>query len=223
MEFSEGELPVLSPGTLFDHPYRLGSEDEEVPNPELRGEKEEKQEIGPVDSLEVKDEEEDETSRIKTPSVEDGGGRTGVEYPDRSGDRSASRSPRNQRVERTKSSRSLVSRNDEETQEEEIRRQVDFYRAIDRSGPVRGPVRDQSSHSSERSPLFPSHNEGGSLENECGGNQKYDQLEEEIRRQVDFYRAIDRSGPVRGPVRGSGRVTQVKDHRSFRATTKEEA
>ena len=60
-------MPVLSPGTLFDHPYRLGSEDEEVPNPELRGEKEEKQEIGPVDSLEVKDEEEDETSRIKTP------------------------------------------------------------------------------------------------------------------------------------------------------------
>ena len=137
--------------------------------------------------------------RIKTPSVEDGGGRTGVEYPDRSGDRPASRSPRNQRVERTKSSRSSVRRNVEETREEISRcRQVDFYRAIDRSGPVRGPVRDRSS---DRSPLFPSYNDEEDRENECSRNQKYDQLEEEIRRQVDSYRAIDRSGPVRGPVR----------------------
>ena len=60
-------MPVLSPGTLFDHLNRVGSGDEEVPNPELRGEKEEKQEIGPVDSLEIKDEEEDETSSVKTP------------------------------------------------------------------------------------------------------------------------------------------------------------
>ena len=75
---------------------------------------------------------------------------------------------------------------------------MDSYRAIDRSGPVRGPVRNRSS---DRSPLFPSYNEGESREHECGGNQKYNQLEEEIRRQVDSYRAIDRSGPVRGPVR----------------------
>ena len=74
MEFSEGELPVLSPGTLFDHPNRIGSGDEEAPNPETRGEKEEKQEIGPVDSLEIKDEREDEASSIKTPAVGDGGG-----------------------------------------------------------------------------------------------------------------------------------------------------
>ena len=183
MEFSEGELPILSPGTRFDHPNRVGSRDEEVPNPELRGETEEKQEIGPVDSLEIKDEEEDETSSVKTPADGYGEGRTGGQFSDWSGDRSSDRSPRNKRVERTKSSRSLVSRNDEETQEEEIRRQVDSYRAIDRSGPVRGPVRDRSS---DRSPLFPSHHEGGSLEHECGGNQKYDQLEEEIRRQVGF-------------------------------------
>ena len=198
VEFSEGELPVLSPGTLFDHPNRVGSGDEEVPNPELRGEKKEKQEIGPVDSLEIKDEEEDEASSVKTPADGDGGGRTGGQYSDRSGDRSSDRSPRNQRVERTKSSRSLVSRNDEEIQEETPRcNQIDSYRAIDRSGPVRGPVRDRSS---DRSPLFPSYNEGESRENECSGNQKYDQLEEEIRRQVDSYRAIDRSRPVRGPV-----------------------
>ena len=234
----------------------VGSGDEEVPNPELRGEKEEKQEIGPVDSLEIKDEEEDETSLVKTPADGDGGGQTGGQFSDRSGDRSSDRSPRNKRVERTKSSRSLVSRNVEETREETSRcKQVDFYRAIDRSGPVRGPVRDRSNdgsplipsyneeedrgnecsknqkyyqveeeirrqvdsyraidrsgpvrgpvrdRSSERSPLFPSQNGGESLENECGGNQKYHQLEEEFRRQVDFYRAIDRSGPVRGPVR----------------------
>ena len=100
--------------------------------------------------------------------------------------------------------------------EEEIRRQVDSYRTIDRSGPVRGPVRDRSS---ERSPLFPSHNEGENLENECGGNQKYHQLKDEIRRQVDSYRAIDRSGPVRDRS-VTGRAT---GHRYFRATTKEEA
>ena len=102
MEFSEGELPVLSPGTLFDHPYRVGSEDEEVPNPELRGEKEEKQEIGPVDSLEIKDEEEDETSLVKTPADGDGKGQTGGQFLDRSGDRSSDRSPRNKRVETNK-------------------------------------------------------------------------------------------------------------------------
>ena len=138
-------MPVLSPGTLFDHPNRVGSEDEEAPNPKLRGEKEEKQEIGPVDSLEVKDEEEDDTSNVKTPSVDDGGGRTGVEYPDRSGDRSANRSPRSQRVERTKSSRSSVSRNVEETREEISRcRQVDFTGQLtgpDRSGDRSGTGR----------------------------------------------------------------------------------
>ena len=81
--------------------------------------------------------------------------------------------------------------------EDEICRQVDSYRAIDRSGPVRGPVWDRSN---DRSPLNPSYNEGGSQEKECSRNPKSDQLEEEIRRQVDSYRAIDRSGPVRGPV-----------------------
>ena len=174
--------------------------DEEVPNPELGGEKEEKQEIGPVDSLGKKDEEEVETSSVKTPANGDGEGRTGGQFSDRSVDRSSDRSPGNKRVEQTKSTRSLVSRNDEETQEKTSRcKLVDFYRAIDRFGPVRGPVRDRSS---DRSPFIPSYNEEEDRGNECSKNQKYDQLEEEIRRQVDSYRAIDRSGPVRGPVRG---------------------
>ena len=117
-------------------------------------------------------------------------------------DRSSDRSPLIPSYNEEEDRGNECSKNQKYDQlEEEIRRQVDFYRAIDRSGPVRGPVRDRSSHSSERSPLFPSHNEGESLENECGGNQKYHQLEEEIQRQVDSYRAIDRSGPVRGPVR----------------------
>ena len=192
MEVTEGELLPPSPGTLFDHPNCIGSGNEGAPIPELSKE-EEKREIGPVDSSEVKDEEEDEASSIETSIVSEGGGRTGGQYTDRSGDQLSDGSPRNQKEERTK--KSLFSRNDEGIQEES-RRQVDSYRAIDRSGPVRGPVRDRSS---DRSPLFPSYNEGESKEKECSRNQKYDQLEKEIRRQVDSYRAIDRTGPGTGP------------------------
>ena len=114
MEVTEGELPPLSPGTLFDHPNRIGSGNEGAPIPELRKE-EEKREIGPVDSSEVKDKEEDEASSIKTSIVSDGG-QKGGQYSDRSGDQLFDRSPRNQREERTK--KSLFSRNDEEIQEE---------------------------------------------------------------------------------------------------------
>ena len=45
MEVTEGELLPPSPGTLFDHPNRIGSENEGAPIPELS--KEEKREIGP--------------------------------------------------------------------------------------------------------------------------------------------------------------------------------
>ena len=113
-------------------------------------------------------------------------------------DRSSDRSPLFPSYNEGESKEKECSRNQKYDQlEKEIRRQVDSYRAIDRSGPVRGPVRDQSS---DRSPLSPSYNEGESKEKECSRNPKHDQLEEEIQRQVDSYRAFHRSGPVRGPV-----------------------
>ena len=156
MEVLEGECSAPFPGVfLFTSP-----------NPEVGEEKGEKRELGPVDPLKEKGEEKGEkrelgpvdpleekgkaagTSIAKTPADSDGESQRGGPFSDRSGDRSSDRSPGNKRVEQTKSSRSLVSINGEETQEEEIRRQVDSYRAIDRSGPVRGPVRDRSSDSS---------------------------------------------------------------------------
>ena len=67
--------------------------------------------------------------------------------------------------------------------EEEIRRQVDSYRSVDRSGPVWGPVHNRSSN---RSPLNPSYTGEESREQEGNPNQKHYQLEEAVQRQVDF-------------------------------------
>ena len=119
MEVSEGECPAPFPGLfLFAHP-----------NPEAGGEKGEKRELGPVDPLEGKGKDREAGTSIVQQMVM-GKARLSHARPGQFSDRSG--------VERTKSSRSLVSRNDEETREKEIRRQVDSYRAIDRSGPVTG-------------------------------------------------------------------------------------
>ena len=77
LEVTEGEWPVISPGTLFNHPNHMGSGNEGVPNPEIKEEEEEKREIGSVDSSEVKEEEEGEASSTRTSIVSEGGGRQG--------------------------------------------------------------------------------------------------------------------------------------------------
>ena len=80
---------------------------------------------------------------------------------------------------------------------DEIQRQVDFHRAIDRFEPVRGPVWDRSS---DRSPLNLNFNAREYQENDCRANHEYKHLNGEFQRQMDSYRAIDRFGPVQGPV-----------------------
>ena len=59
--------------------------------------------------------------------------------------------------------------------------------------------------------------EGDCRKNDYRVKQKYDQLKDEIQRQVDSYRAIDRFGPVRGPV-----YDRLKDRSSYNSTNNQE-
>ena len=64
------------------------------------------------------------------------------------------------------------------------------------TGQSTGPDRSRD-RSSDRSPLFPSYNEGESRKKECSENQKYGQLEEGIRRILPDNRPV-RTGPGAG-------------------------
>ena len=153
-------MEVLFPSPLLDHPNRpVSGGDGNISSHESHEDKEEKQEIGPVDSLGKEEEEGNETGRVKAPRDGEGEGRSGEQFLDWSGDQSTDRSTRGVELE-TRIRGSPATESDGEIPEEELTyKQVDSYRAIDRSGPVRGPVWDWSN---DRSPLNSSYNEGGS-------------------------------------------------------------